>query len=113
MTEAKAQRQRTVAGNGPKRRPSRLRTAVRVTAAVFGAYGFAWGIAAFGAELGTLAGMATAEAVTAASLLALLVLPAVSLWAFAVPRAGVGWAVLGGGAAMMIAASRLVGITAP
>ena len=96
-----------------RRAPSRFRTAARVTAAVFAAYGFAWGIAAFGAELGTLAGMAPAEAVTAASLLALLVLPALSLWAFAVPRAGIGWAVLGGGAVLMIAASRLVGIAAP
>jgi hypothetical protein len=37
----------------------------------------------------------------------------VSLWAFAVPRVGIGWAVLGGGAVVMIAVSRLVGITAP
>ncbi|WP_376963128.1 hypothetical protein ABNQ39_24785 [Azospirillum sp. A26] len=93
--------------------PPRLRTAARVTAAVFGAYGFAWGLAAFGAELGALAGMAPAEAVTASSLLALVVLPVASLWAFAVPRVMVGWAVLGGGGVLLIAASQFAGIVGP
>ncbi len=96
-------------------RPSRpaWTTAARVTAAVFGAYGFAWGLAAFGAELGVLIGLAPAEAVTAASLLSLLILPMTALWAFAVPRAAIGWAVLGGGGIVMMAASRLIGIPLP
>ncbi|PWC90931.1 hypothetical protein TSH100_02695 [Azospirillum sp. TSH100] len=87
--------------------------AARVTAAVFGAYGFAWGLAASGAELGAMAGLAPAEAVTASSLLALVVLPVASLWAFAVPRVTVGWAVLGGGGLLLIAASQFVGMVAP
>lgn len=96
-------------------RPSRpaWTTAARVTAAVFGAYGFAWGLAAFGAELGLLIGLAPAEAVTAASLLSLLILPMTALWAFAVPRAAIGWAVLGGGGIVMLTASRLIGMTLP
>ncbi|MBK1838478.1 hypothetical protein JHL17_13745 [Azospirillum sp. YIM B02556] len=93
--------------------PSRCHTAARVTAAVFGAYGFAWGLASFGAELGALAGMAPAEAVTTSSLLALLVLPVVALWAFAVPRVVVGWAVLGGGGVLLTVAARLAGVAAP
>ncbi|CAO3425414.1 hypothetical protein [Azospirillum endophyticum] len=93
--------------------PSRLDTAARVTAAVFGAYGFAWGLASFGAELGALAGMAPAEAVTTSSLLALLVLPVMALWAFAVPRVVVGWAVLGGGGVLLTVAARLAGGASP
>ncbi|MBY6261012.1 iron uptake protein [Azospirillum sp. 412522] len=98
---------------GGRSLPPRLHTTARVTAAVFGAYGFAWGLAAFGAELGALAGMAPAEAVTASSLLALVTLPAAALWAFAVPRVAVGWAVLGGGGTLLIAASHLAGMSAP
>lgn len=98
---------------GGKADPSRLHMAARVAAAVFGAYGFAWGLAAFGAELGALAGMAPAEAVTASSLLALVVLPVAALWAFAVPRVTVGWAVLGGGGVLLIAVSQIAGMAGP
>lgn len=100
----------TKTARGAKTGPSRLHMTVRVTAAIFGAYGFAWGLAAFGAELGVLAGLPPAEAVTASSLLALFVLPVASLWAFAVTRAVAGWAVLGGGGILMLAASWLAGI---
>lgn len=96
-------------GRVAKAGPSRLHMTVRVTAAIFGAYGFAWGIAAFGAELGVLAGLPPAEAVTASSLLALFVLPVAALWAFAVTPAVAAWAVLGGGGVLMIVASWLAG----
>lgn len=80
---------------------------MRVTAAVAGAYAFAWGVVAFGAQLGVWAGLAPAEAVMAFSLLALLLLPAVVLWAFAVPDAVTGWLLLGGGGAVMTVISLL------
>ncbi|PWC35917.1 hypothetical protein [Azospirillum sp. TSO35-2] len=98
---------------GTTRGRSRLRAALRVTAAVFGAYAFAWGIAAFGSALGALAGLAPAEAVTAASLLALLVLPVAALWAFAVPRAVMGWVLLGGGGALMTGVACAVRMALP
>ncbi len=95
------------------RRPSGLRVALRVTAAIFGAYGFAWGLAAFGSQVGALVGMAPAEAVTFASLAALLALPAAALWAFAVPRAVMGWLVLGGGGALLTGAAYLARLGMP
>lgn len=83
------------------REPTRLRMAARATAAIFGAYGLAWGLAAFGAPLGVWSGLSPADAVMLASLIGLLVLPLASLWAFAVPRAAVGWLALGGGGAAL------------
>lgn len=83
------------------RGPSGFRIGLRVTAAVFGAYGFAWGVASFAAGLGALAGLAPAEAVTVGGLLALVLLPGAVLWAFGTARAVMGWLVLGGGGALM------------
>ncbi len=83
------------------RGPSGLRAVLRVTAAIFAAYGFAWGLASVIARLGVMAGMVATEAATLGNLLALLVLPGVVLWCFAVRRATMGWLVLGGGGALL------------
>jgi hypothetical protein len=46
-------------------------------------------------------------------MLALVVLPVAALWAFAVPRVTVGWAALGGGGVLLIAASQFAGMVGP
>ena len=89
-------------------RTSRLHVAGRIAAAVFGGYGFAWGIVAAGASLMFAAGMDFHDAEFLASLLGVLAFLVVFLWTFAARRLWVVWAVLAGGAAALAATASFV-----
>ena len=82
-------------------RPSRLHVVARIAAAIFGGYGFAWGIVAAGASLMFAAGMDFHDAEFLASLLGVLAFLVVFLWAFASRRLWVVWTVLAGGGALL------------
>jgi len=87
---------------------SRLQVAGRIAAAVFGGYGFAWGIVAAGASLMFAAGMDFHDAEFLASLLGVLAFLVVFLWTFAARRLWVVWTVLVGGGALLAAAGSFV-----
>jgi len=86
----------------------RLHLAARIAAAVFGGYGFAWGIVAAGASLMFAAGMDFHDAEFLASLLGVLAFLVVFLWAFAARRLWVVWTVLAGGGALLAATGSFV-----
>ncbi|KAF1719566.1 iron uptake protein [Pseudoxanthomonas wuyuanensis] len=93
--------------SGPPRFP-RLQLALRVSAAVLGGYGFAWGFIAAGASLTYAAGMGFHDAEFLASMLGVLAFLVAFLWAFAARRLWVVWAVLAGGGAALAAAGSLL-----
>ncbi|WP_417284686.1 iron uptake protein [Comamonas sp.] len=86
----------------------RMLIALRICAAIFAGYGFTWGFIA-GATAGLFAlGMAFHDAEHLSAILGLVVYLCAFLWAFSARSLGRVWAVLvGGGAAMAIAASLL------
>ena len=87
---------------------SRLHVAGRIAAAIFGGYGFAWGIVAAGASLMFAAGMDFHDAEFLASLLGVLAFLVVFLWTFAARRLWVVWTLLAGGAAVLAATASFV-----
>jgi hypothetical protein len=89
-------------------RSPRLQIAARIAAAIFGGYGFAWGVVAAGASLMFAAGMDFHDAEFLASLLGVLAFLVVFLWAFAARRLWVVWAVLAGGGALLAATGSFV-----
>jgi hypothetical protein len=89
-------------------RSSRLNVAARIAAAIFGGYGFAWGIVAAGASLMFAVGMDFHDAEFLASLLGVLAFLVVFLWAFAARRLWVVWTVLAGGGALLAATGSFV-----
>ncbi|MDX5410678.1 MAG: iron uptake protein [Thauera sp.] len=84
---------------------SPLTVVARIAAAVLGGYAFTWGVTALGTVLLVALGTDFHEAETAMLLLAFLVFLGVFLWAFAAPRLVRVWAVLGGGAVLMLPAA--------
>lgn len=89
-------------------RSPRLHLAARIVVAIFGGYGFAWGIVAAGASLMFAAGMDFHDAEFLASLFGVLALLAVFLWTFAARRLWVVWTVLVGGGALLPAVGSFV-----
>lgn len=89
-------------------RSSRLNVAARIAAAIFGGYGFAWGIVAAGASLMYAAGMDFHDAEFLASLFGVLAFLAVFLWTFAARRLWVVCTVLVGGGAVLAAVASFV-----
>lgn len=89
-------------------RSPRLMVASRIAAAIFGGYGFAWGIVAAGASLMFAAGMDFHDAEFLASLLGVLAFLVVFLWAFAARRLWLVWTVLAGGGALLAATGSFV-----
>ncbi|CAN7169525.1 iron uptake protein [Pseudoxanthomonas sp. LjRoot168] len=89
-------------------RSPRLHLAARIVVAIFGGYGFAWGIVAAGASLMFAAGMDFHDAEFLASLFGVLALLAVFLWTFAARRLWVVWTVLVGGGALLAAVGSFV-----
>lgn len=89
-------------------RSRRLQLAVRIAAAVFGGYAFAWGIVAAGASLMFAAGMDFHDAEFLACLLGVLAFLVVFLWAFVARTPWVVWAVLAGGGALLAATGSFV-----
>lgn len=87
---------------------NRLQPALRIAAAVFGGYAFAWGFIATGASLMFAAGMDFHDAEFLSSLLGVLAFLAAFLWAFAARRLWAVWTVLLGGGALLAAAGSLV-----
>ena len=87
---------------------SALDVAPRIPPAIFGGYGFAWGIVAAGASLMFAAGMDFHDAEFLASLLGVLAFLVVFLWAFAARRQWVVWTVLAGGGAVLAATGSFV-----
>ncbi len=87
------------------RPPSRLSIALRIAAALPGAYAFTWGAVALGTAALVGAGMDFHEAEHAALLPAFIVFLVAFLWSFAGRSLPLIWAVLaGGGAAMTLGA---------
>lgn len=86
----------------------RMAIALRISTAIFAGYGFTWGfIAAATAGLFAL-GMAFHDAEHLSAIFGLVIYLCAFLWSFAARSLGRVWAVLvGGGAAMAIAASLL------
>lgn len=97
----------TITSPTPPRSP-RLTVASRIAAAIFGGYGFAWGIVAAGASLMFAAGMDFHDAEFLASLLGVLAFLVVFLWAFAARRLWLVWTVLAGGGALLAATGSFV-----
>lgn len=89
-------------------RSPRLHLAARIVAAIFGGYGFAWGIVAAGASLMFATGMDFHDAEFLASLFGVLAFLAVFLWTFAARRLWVVWTVLVGGGALLVAVGSFV-----
>jgi hypothetical protein len=89
-------------------RSPRLHVAARIVAAIFGGYGFAWGIVAAGASLMYAAGMDFHDAEFLASLFGVLAFLAVFLWTFAARRLWVVCTVLVGGGAVLAAVASFV-----
>lgn len=81
------------------------RIVARIAAAILGGYAFSWGVTALGTVLLVALGVGFHEAETAMLLLAFLLFLVVFLWAFASARLARVWAVLGGGAVLMLAAA--------
>lgn len=91
--------------NASPRAGAPLTVASRIAAAILGGYAFTWGVASLGTVLLVALGVAFHEAETAMLLLAFLLFLGVFLWAFAAPRLARVWAVLAGGAMLMLAAA--------
>lgn len=89
-------------------RSPRLYLAARIALAIFGGYGFAWGMVAAGASLMYAAGMDFHDAEFLASLFGVLAFLAVFLWTFAARRLWVVCTVLIGGGALLAAAASFV-----
>ncbi|PZQ31102.1 MAG: iron uptake protein [Stenotrophomonas acidaminiphila] len=89
-------------------RSPRLHVVARIAVAIFGGYGFAWGIVAAGAGLMYAAGMDFHDAEFLASLFGVLAFLAVFLWTFAARRLWVVCTVLMGGGALLAAAASFV-----
>jgi hypothetical protein len=77
--------------------PGTAQVLARVTAALFGGYGFTWGCTALSAVLLFAAGMDLTEANGLANLLGFVLYLVVFCWAFAARRLRRVWAVLAGG----------------
>lgn len=92
----------------PATRPSRLRVASRVCAAVLGGYAFAWGVVALVTALLFAAGLDFHDAEFMGALLGLLAYLVVFLWTIATRRLGRAWAVLLAGGALMAGAASLM-----
>lgn len=74
----------------------------RIAAAVFGGYAFTWGFTAFGIAGLVALGVDFHEAETGVLMLAFLVFLIAFLWAFVISSVTRVWAVLAGGAAVML-----------
>ncbi|WP_440222422.1 iron uptake protein [Dokdonella sp. MW10] len=83
---------------------SRLPLLVRIAAAVFGGYAFAWGLIALAIPSLYGAGMAFHDAEHLASIVAFLVYLTAFCWAFVARSLARVWIVLAGGGAAMAAA---------
>ena len=77
----------------------------RMTAAVFGAYGFTWGFAAAGVAALVGLGVDYHDAEMGVLMLAFLVFLGLFLWSFAAASIARVWAVLAGGAALLFTAA--------
>ncbi len=82
--------------------------AARVTAGVFGAYAFTWGLAAAGVAALVGLGVAYHDAEMGMLMLALLVFLGLFLWSFTAASIARIWAVLAGGAALLFTAAWLL-----
>ncbi|MFT4179152.1 MAG: iron uptake protein [Thermomonas sp.] len=89
----------------------RAQIAARVGAATLGGYAFAWGFIATCMSLLFAAGMAFHDAEFLAMLLGVLAFLAAFLWAFAVRRLWMAWALLLGGGALLATIGTLVQTT--
>ena len=81
-------------------------TVSRVAAALVGGYAFTWGFTAFGIAGLVALGLEFHEAQMGVYLLAFLLYLGLLIWAFAAASLGRVWAVLIGGATLMILAAR-------
>lgn len=81
---------------------------VRIAAAVFGGYAFAWGVVVACASLMYAAGVGFHDAEFLASLFGVLVFLAMFLWAFAARRLRVVWAVVAVGGGLLAATGSFV-----
>ncbi|GGK10118.1 iron uptake protein [Luteimonas terricola] len=79
----------------------RLALLARITAAVLGGYGFAWGVVAACTSLAVAAGMGFHDAEFLSSLVGVLALLGALLWAIAARRLWPVWAVLVVGGALL------------
>lgn len=79
----------------------RLALLSRIAAAVFGGYGFAWGLVAAATSLCVAAGMGFHDAEFLSSLVGVLAYLAAFLWAIAARRTWPLWLVLAGGGALL------------
>ncbi len=102
--------QNAISRNGAKphavlRGHFRLSVPHRFAVALLGGYAFSWGVTSLGVVGMVALGGDFHEAEIAMLLLAFLVFLSAFLWAFATVSLARVWAVLGGGAALMIAAA--------
>lgn len=87
---------------------SRMKSAVRVTAAILGGYAFCWGFVALGVSGLFGLGMPFHDAERLSGMLAFILYPVAFLWVFAARSLGRVWGVLVGGGVSMAAAAALL-----